>query len=180
MARKLISKNFVPYQDEDRVEFIVDTDADFENLPEGCGTGSTAVSIESAKVMVVNTEGKWVVFGEPAPISIVGTWQLNSTLASGCPEVKINFTTNNNLTYNEYDEATGTDVEKETNSFVGMFNPYATALCFYVDDKGGNVSAGGMGSFGAGFDGIVHITDGDDIANEEFITWLKANATKVG
>lgn len=63
MARKLISRNFVPYQDEDRVEYIVDTDADLEDLPEGCGTGSTAVSIESGKVMVVNTKGEWVAFG---------------------------------------------------------------------------------------------------------------------
>lgn len=63
MARKLISKNFVPYQDEERVEFIVDTDADFADLPEGCGTGSTAVSIESGNVKVVNTKGEWVTFG---------------------------------------------------------------------------------------------------------------------
>lgn len=51
-----------PHLNSEVKEFICDTDADFEALPPAC-TGSTAVSIESAKVMVVNTEGKWVVFG---------------------------------------------------------------------------------------------------------------------
>lgn len=71
-----------PHLNSEVKEFIVDTDADFEKLPPAC-TGSTAVSIESAKVMVVNTEGKWVVFGEPSgggSDSIVGTWQFNDEL----------------------------------------------------------------------------------------------------
>lgn len=62
MAIKLMTREWCKCAHEYRHEYIVDVDADFENLPPS-GTGSTAVSIESAKVMVVNTEGEWVVFG---------------------------------------------------------------------------------------------------------------------
>lgn len=65
MAYKLINETYCPYVNESRKEFICDTDADFTNLPDAC-VGSTAVSIESGKVMVVNTEGNWVEFGEGA------------------------------------------------------------------------------------------------------------------
>lgn len=44
-------------------EFICDTDADFANLPEAC-TGSTALSIESGSIRMVNTKGEWVPFAE--------------------------------------------------------------------------------------------------------------------
>lgn len=43
-------------------EFLCDTDADFASLPVA-SVGSSAVSIESGDVMVVNTSGKWVKFG---------------------------------------------------------------------------------------------------------------------
>lgn len=46
-----------------RREYLADTDADFEDLPEGCPTASTAVSIESLDIMIVNSEGKWVKAG---------------------------------------------------------------------------------------------------------------------
>lgn len=46
-----------------RREYLVDTDADLENLPECPIPGSTAVSIASGKIKVVNTKGKWVDFG---------------------------------------------------------------------------------------------------------------------
>lgn len=64
MGIKLMAKNLVPYQEvnEEKLEFICDTDADLAKLPKCC-TGSTAVSIESGKVMVVNTQGEWVTFG---------------------------------------------------------------------------------------------------------------------
>lgn len=62
MANKKISKKWNPYLCDYECEFICDTDADFANLPKSC-TGSTAVSIESGKVMVVNTNGEWVAFG---------------------------------------------------------------------------------------------------------------------
>ncbi|MBQ1232117.1 MAG: hypothetical protein IIX86_01155 [Clostridia bacterium] len=42
-------------------EFIVDSDADFANLPKAA-PGSTALS-PSGKVMIVNASGEWVKFG---------------------------------------------------------------------------------------------------------------------
>lgn len=42
-------------------EFIVDSDADFANLPQAA-PGSTALS-PSGTVMVVNASGNWVKFG---------------------------------------------------------------------------------------------------------------------
>ena len=63
MAVKLISRKYCACQDDDIMEFIADTDADLNNLPPCSSTGSTAVSIESGKVKIVNTNGKWVTFG---------------------------------------------------------------------------------------------------------------------
>lgn len=70
-------------------EFLCDTDADFASLPECC-VSSMAVSIESGKVMVVNTAGSWVEFapgggsgsgsGSGTDDSIVGTWVFNDEL----------------------------------------------------------------------------------------------------
>lgn len=63
MAIKLTDRKWCAHADDYQHEFICDEDADFENLPEA-GTGSTAVSIQSGKVMVVNTQGEWMPFGE--------------------------------------------------------------------------------------------------------------------
>lgn len=63
MAIKLIDREYCPYGKEYKEEFICDTDADFDKLPKAC-TGSTAVSIESGRVKIVNTQGKWVSFAE--------------------------------------------------------------------------------------------------------------------
>ena len=62
MASKLISSKWNPYLCEYEHEYICDTDSDFANLPK-CATGSTAVSIASGKIMVVNTSGEFVTFG---------------------------------------------------------------------------------------------------------------------
>ena len=62
MGRKLMYVGKQLIGDLSPREYICDTDADFANLPEAC-TGSTAVSLESGKVMVVNTSGEWVAFG---------------------------------------------------------------------------------------------------------------------
>ena len=62
MAFRLINEAYCPCVGEQRKEFICDTDADLENLP-SCCVGSSAVSIESGKVYVVNTSGEWVAFG---------------------------------------------------------------------------------------------------------------------
>ena len=63
MAIKLIKMTYKSCMDDCRYEYLADTDTDLDNLPKCSGTGSTAVSIESGKVMVVNTQGEWVVFG---------------------------------------------------------------------------------------------------------------------
>ena len=63
MAIKLISSSYCGCIEDNQKEYIADKDADLENLPECSGTGSTAVSLESGKVMVVNTQGEWVAFG---------------------------------------------------------------------------------------------------------------------
>ena len=62
MGFKLINHEYCPYNDEYKKEYLCDTDADFENLPADC-VGSTAVSIESGAIRVVNTTGEWVTFG---------------------------------------------------------------------------------------------------------------------
>ena len=66
---KLIGAKKAPYdadgKDEVIKEYLCDTDADFASLPE-CDPGSMAVSIESGKVYVVNTEGTWVEFAASA------------------------------------------------------------------------------------------------------------------
>lgn len=62
MAFKLINQGAHIYGAGLKKEYLCDTDADFENLPEST-PGSAAVSIESGKVYVVNTQGEWVPFG---------------------------------------------------------------------------------------------------------------------
>ena len=62
MAFKWIGKVWCPYAKDYRKEFICDTDADVENLPE-CPSGSSALVAASGKVYVVNASGKWVEFG---------------------------------------------------------------------------------------------------------------------
>lgn len=177
MAIKLMLREYRVWMDDYKHEYICDTDADLENL-QPCGTGSTAVSLESGKVMVVNTQGKWVVFGEPSgggSDSIVGTWQLNSALTRACPiTAKIDFTTNNNHTNPD-----GVDLG---NSFGMMRTNYGTTLFFSVTEMDGlNMVQviGNPNGFINGFDGVIHITGGDDIANEEYVAWLKENATKI-
>lgn len=63
MAIKLISREYRVWMDDYKHEYICDTDADLNELPECTGTGSTAVSLASGKVKVVDTQGNWVAFG---------------------------------------------------------------------------------------------------------------------
>lgn len=61
---KLIEIEYCECQNKRIEHYVVDTDADFSNLPTGtAGTGSTATCLASKKVKVVNTEGNWVFFG---------------------------------------------------------------------------------------------------------------------
>ena len=62
MAIKLVSREYIPFIDDYKCEFIVDTDSDFEDLPSAC-TGSSAISIETGTVLVVNASDEWATFG---------------------------------------------------------------------------------------------------------------------
>lgn len=62
MAYKQIKNRFVSCDEERYGEFICDTDADFADLPKAYA-GSTAVSVETGNVYVVNASGEWVKFG---------------------------------------------------------------------------------------------------------------------
>ena len=63
MAIKLINEDYCAFRNEAIAEYLCDTDDDFASLP-AAPVGSTAVSIASANVQVVNTSGEWVAFGE--------------------------------------------------------------------------------------------------------------------
>lgn len=45
-----------------RMEFVLDTDADLEDLPE-CGAGSSAISVASGNVFMKNASGAWRILG---------------------------------------------------------------------------------------------------------------------
>ena len=186
MAIKLMSREWVPFTHDYRCEYICDTDADFESLP-ASSVGSSAISLESGKVYVVSTFGNWIPFGEgyveKEPVDILGTWKLNTTV-SACPfgsisPARIDFTTDVSLVFTISTE-NGETLEKEVNSFNGMYCPYATVLYFVFDEGGLGASVIAFSGYENGFDGIIHITGGDDIENEAFVTWLTENATKVG
>lgn len=61
MAIKLVNEKYCAFVDDYQCEYIVDSDADFANLPEAA-PGSTALS-PSGAIMVVNASGQWVAFG---------------------------------------------------------------------------------------------------------------------
>lgn len=63
MAYKMVSRDYNSCCNDYKCEYIADTDADLENLPECNRVGSTAVSLESGRIKVVNTQGEWVEFG---------------------------------------------------------------------------------------------------------------------
>jgi hypothetical protein len=62
MAIKMVNSEGCTHADVYRCDFIVDTNADFENLPKCC-VGSTALSAESGDVMIVNASSNWVKMG---------------------------------------------------------------------------------------------------------------------
>lgn len=63
MGVRLICSTLCSTENKFRREFICDTDADFADLPESA-TGSTAVSIESGNIRMVDTNGEWKPFAE--------------------------------------------------------------------------------------------------------------------
>lgn len=180
MAIKLISKNLVPYLDEEKLEFIVDTDADLENLPECSGTGSTAVSLESGTVKVVNTKGEWVTFGEPA--GVVGTWELKDELnLDGLTldeEYTIGF-----MCDTESGEEQITNIKSTTSGEVqvlayGSPKSYMGGAIGY-DNAWLSATLYGMPQ-GWTKEGYKTITITEEPDDQDLIAWLKANATKVG
>lgn len=62
MAIKLVNEAWCACQDDYQKDFICDTDADFANLPK-CATGSSAISVASGTIKMVNASGEWAVFG---------------------------------------------------------------------------------------------------------------------
>ena len=58
---KMVSIKYCSAMDDCQKEFIVDTDADFANLPKSAPS-STALS-PSGKMKIVNASGEWVDFG---------------------------------------------------------------------------------------------------------------------
>lgn len=64
MGCKLITRNNTTYTKLNAQEYIVDTDADIESLPQDCAVGSTAIVIESGRIFMVNSCGEWKPFGE--------------------------------------------------------------------------------------------------------------------
>ena len=63
MAIKCISKKYTSVIRDYRCEYICDTDEDFASLPQA-DVGSTAVSLATGAIRVVNTVGEWVAFAE--------------------------------------------------------------------------------------------------------------------
>ena len=59
MAYKIVKREWSA--DDFRCEIIVDSNADFENLPRAC-VGSVALS-PSGDMMIVNASGEWVKMG---------------------------------------------------------------------------------------------------------------------
>ena len=62
MAIKKINREWCPYLDDYKEDFIVDTEADVASLPECC-TGSSALVVESGTPYMVNASGVWAVLG---------------------------------------------------------------------------------------------------------------------
>lgn len=62
MACKKIKQEWSAVLDTYIEEFICDSDSDFTSLP-SAAPGSSALSVTSGSVKVVNAQGKWVAFG---------------------------------------------------------------------------------------------------------------------
>lgn len=62
MAYKLINKEWSPYLNDYKHDYIVDTESDIETMPK-CSVGSSALVVETGAVYMVNASGAWVVFG---------------------------------------------------------------------------------------------------------------------
>ena len=61
MAIKLLNREYNMLLGGTINEYICDTDADFDTLPEA-NTGSMALSVATGTIKVVNASGEWVDF----------------------------------------------------------------------------------------------------------------------
>lgn len=193
---KLIGAKKLPYDGVSdgliAKEFLCDTDADFDSLPE-CDPGSSAISIESGTVKVVDTYGRWVPFGvytePPAPSvddSIVGTWRLNDELDLSFftvnQPVAVSFTSNGEpfkfmRTYYEGSFMYGIIGLKFSNTDDGM--PGVGEKTVYVHNPAGDHDI--PHGYNEEYNGELYrnITF-DKAPSAEVEAWVRANATKVG
>ena len=152
MAVKLISQEWCPCVNASRKEFICDTDADFESLPEAC-PGSKAISLWSKKERVVNTKGRWVPYGEyfvGAPILDLVT--VESEGGSGTIEVGKTYTFKNDLTKETLanfatDEAVDTEmgvgvykIAYDANAGLMYMYDVADGYVYFIDMSGGGAA----------------------------------------
>jgi hypothetical protein len=167
MAWKLIDVRVNPLTNKDHNEFICDTDADFADLPK-CNPGDTAVSAATGNVYVVNASGEWVEFGGGgADESIVGTWVFNDELT--IPEEL--WDANVYFGFVAYHPDNGATVMTHM-----LFYDDGSGVCYYGDS---------YGIEDAYYDGdwateeCKTIKIYEEPTDQDFIAWLKANATKV-
>ena len=62
MAYELVGKEWSPIQQEYRLSYIVDTEADINDIPKCC-VGSHALVVDKGAILMVNASGNWVPFG---------------------------------------------------------------------------------------------------------------------
>lgn len=140
---------------------------------------ATAGAGQTATIKTANTEADFdIVVSAKAEEddSIVGTWVFNEALA--LPEIE-------NVT-NYWVDFVAVDNYGEQKNFVyfqfvpSSFSGVSLQYCF-VSSGGGYAARtvyGTDGKWSNDASRTVKITGGDDVTNSEFITWLKANATK--
>lgn len=62
MAYELVGKEWCQIQQDYRLSFIVDTEADIETMPDSI-VGSNALVVDTGAIYMVNASGNWVPFG---------------------------------------------------------------------------------------------------------------------
>lgn len=159
MAYKLIKEEYCACVDAQRKEFLCDTDADFDTLPECC-TGSTAVSAATANVYIVNASGYWVEFGSGdtgGNESVVGTWMFNESIELPGTLFDVVFASNGN----------NYDAIEDFNGLIYVSNKDYMTDTAYSESSGWETEE---------FRTIEILEEPTD---KDFIAWLKANATMI-
>lgn len=110
MGIKLIAREWKAGSVECRNEYICDTDADFDNLPQA-PVGSRAISLWSKKERAVNTKGIWKPYGE----NFVGAPILSLTKGTGVGEVTEVVTAESDFSH---------DLSVALGDFFGLYDAY--------------------------------------------------------